>query len=136
MMETAPRYSGTRCAALIWFTVLAGPATALPDRPGDLARMFATCAGRMTAMMEFQWSFDGAASERTGETLRDFDVLLEAALGPGATGRDALNWRIDAKMAHSRLLNLATFGRDDRLRSQASRAAELYLSECEDVLLK
>ncbi|SNR26675.1 hypothetical protein [Puniceibacterium sediminis] len=126
---------GTLCAALIWIAALSAPASGLPAAKRDLAYVFADCAGRMSAMMEFQWMFDGAASERTDVTITRFDVLIDATAGPEQTGRELLNWRIEAKMAQSRLLNLATFGQDERLRRQAARAAAQYVAHCEALLL-
>ena len=72
---------------------------------------------------------------RTERVRAGFVALVDATLGGPVTGRQALAWRIDAKMAQARLLQLAQFGTDDRLRRQAKRSAWLYLSECESLLL-
>ncbi len=135
-MGNVHRYLCTFCAVLIWGILASGQANALPQERRALAQVFASCAGRLSATMEFQWMFDGAASERTDQSIGYFDILLDAAMGPEITGREALNWRIEAKMAQIRLLNIATFGRDPRIRQQANRAAALYLSECESLLLQ
>ncbi len=125
--------------AYLWaFLVLvltAGSADALPDSDRAQVRVFASCAGRLSALMEFQWMFDGAASERTENVRSGFEALLEASLGRGVSGSEALNWRIEAKMAQARLLSLGTFGTDARVARQAARASALYLGECEGMLL-
>ncbi|MFZ5962241.1 hypothetical protein ACOXXX_04755 [Thalassococcus sp. BH17M4-6] len=115
--------------------LLSGAVSALPSDTRDRARLFAGCAGRMSALMEHQWMFDGAASDRTKKVRAGFVALVEASVGQGVTGRDALNWRIDAKMAQARLLQLATFSDDARIVRQARRRADLYLAECENLLL-
>ncbi len=122
------------CAVLVWM-LWTGSAIALPQDAQTRAKTFATCAGRMSALMEHQWMFDGAASDRTERVRAGFVALVDATLGGPVTGRQALAWRIDAKMAQARLLQLAQFGTDDRLRRQAKRSAWLYLSECESLLL-
>ena len=65
--------------------------------------------------------------------MTEVTFYLSSKVGDGV--RQALAWRIDAKMAQARLLQLAQFGTDDRLRRQAKRSAWLYLSECESLLL-
>ena len=121
--------------ALAVFFLWSGAAESLPQSERERARMFASCAGRMSALMEFQWMFDGPASERTRDVRAGFIALLQASLGPDVSGREALNWRIEAKMAQARLLTLTKFGTDARQVRQAQRASHLYLAECEGMLL-
>lgn len=121
-------------AVLVWM-VWAGSAGALPPGGRAQAKVFAACVGRMSALMEFQWMTDGPASERTRHVRDGFEALLAASLGHEVSGREALNWRIEAKVAQARLLNLTLFGTDARQARQAARASALYLGECEGLLL-
>lgn len=107
------------------------PSLALTDDP---AHLFATCTGRMSAVMEHQWLTDGPASEIT-QALRDGHLaLLEASL-TADQAEDALNWRIEAKAAQAALLSLATFGPDPATRLRASLRAEELVSACSALLL-
>ena len=108
---------------------------ALPQDERAQVRVFATCAGRMSAVVEFQWMFDGAASERSARVREGFLALLEASVGGAASPREALAWRIEAKMAQAQLLTLQTFGTDPRAARAAARASSLYLGECAGLLL-
>ncbi|WP_047995777.1 hypothetical protein [Puniceibacterium sp. IMCC21224] len=112
---------------------------ALPRTATERVQVFATCVGRLSAVMEFQWMFDGPASERTQKVRRGVEALLDAvlpqALAGGLSGVQALDWRIRAKVAQAALLQQATFGTDPRRMRMAQRAAEMYQGECESMLL-
>ena len=101
---------------------------------GDaLLDTFATCAGRLSAQMEYEWMFDGPAAERTGAQ-RAAMVALLAAILPEGRGPEVLARRISAKAAHSALLTRATFG-DDPHAGWAARRAEVLVAECTALLL-
>lgn len=117
------------CLALGW---PASPAHA-EDNDTQL-RTFAACAGRMSAIMEYQWMFDGTASEQT-QRQRAAMLDLIAAIMPADRGREVLNWRISAKMAQSALLTRATFNDDREDAAWASRMAEQQARECTALLL-
>ena len=138
MLRIGP-YLGTLCAAALWIALLTGSALGLQQIRGGLLQTFATCAGRLSATVEFQWIFGGSAAEPAERSVNGFDLLIEAVIGSretaGSVGRDLLNWRIDAKIAQSRLLNQSAFGQDPRLRRHAARAAKRYQQECEQLLL-
>ena len=87
-------------------------ATALPApaAPAEM-RLFATCAGRLSAQMEHQWLLADPAADRTERQRAAMISLLEAAMAPGEE-RSALALRIEAKAAQAALLTRASFGRD------------------------
>jgi hypothetical protein len=120
-------------------TTLLGTALLIQPAPSftltdDPVRIFATCAGRMSAVMEHQWLTDGPGSEET-KLLRDAHLaLLEATASPEMTGL-ALNWRIDAKVAQANLLNLASFGPHPTARRLAHLQAERLTEACTALLL-
>ena len=100
---------------------------ALPRDPGspDMMGVFATCAGRFSALMEFQWLTDGPASDVTATTRAAMIALAEAATPAGAEAR-ALHLRIEAKAAQAGLLHAAYFRAD----AEAAIRADTLLTEC------
>jgi hypothetical protein len=110
-----------------------GAATA-PAAADPLLRDFAVCAGRLSALMEDQWMFDGPGSERTAAELSAVVSLIEASMDPGA-GRQVLAWRIDAKVAQRGLLHQARFARETRLAETAAARAEALAAECRSLTL-
>lgn len=124
----------------IWCVLIgAGGAAALPRAAIEQVQIFATCAGQLSAVMEFQWMFDGPAFEQTKHLPNRVDTLLDAVLPRAISGElpepKALDWRIRAKAAQSSLLQQATFGTDPRRARLAQCAAQLYLAECKNLLL-
>jgi len=118
---------------LVIFGLAAQPVDALNLRDQQL-KTFATCAGQLSALMEHQWLIDGPASEET-EIARALVIdIIDAMLPPGR-GRDVLNWRIDAKIAHAALLTRATFSKDERTRVWALETATLRTQTCRNFLL-
>lgn len=109
-----------------------GPAGAMPTEDGQL-KAFATCAGRLSALMEHQWMFDGPASEDTQVARAQLVDILEALMPPGR-GREVLAWRVEAKMAHAMLLARATFAAEDEAR-WAARTADRLVAACRSYLL-
>ena len=102
---------------------------AFPAAADPLLREFAVCAGRLSAIMEDQWMFDGPASEQTAEELGAMVSLIEASMPEGA-GRQVLAWRIDAKVAQRGLLHQARFARDSRLAETAAARAPAQAAHC------
>ncbi|QBF31266.1 hypothetical protein [Thalassococcus sp. S3] len=100
----------------------------------EQTQVFAICAGRLSAVMEHQWMFDGAASERTQRERAALIALLEASM-PLDRGREILRWRIDAKIAQAALLSRATFNSDPVDARHAARLAEQRRAECTGFLL-
>ena len=78
--------------------------------------------------------FDGPASEQTKRERAQMIDLVEAVMLDGQ-GRDALNWRIEAKHAYAALLQRSSFATDDQSRIYAARAAQRLLLDCRALLL-
>ena len=121
------------CLVLAVFSSLP-PARALPLAPDNPVVLFATCVGRLSAMMEHQWMFDGAGSERT-EAQRAAMIGLLEAVRPADAGRQVLHLRIEAKMAQAALLTRATFNPDAEEARRALMLAEMRVAECTGLLL-
>jgi hypothetical protein len=109
-------------------------ATSAPGAADPLLREFAVCAGRLSAVMEEQWMFDGPGSERTAAELGAVVSLIEASMGPGE-GRQVLAWRINAKIAQRALLHQARFGEDKPLAEKAAAKAEALAANCRAMIL-
>lgn len=97
---------------------------------GDPLRHFASCAGRLSAQMEHEWLLNDPASDTT-ESYRALMIeLIDAIMDPD-DGRDVLNWRVDAKIAHAALLTRATFQAD----RWASNRAQDMVNDCTALLI-
>jgi hypothetical protein len=92
-------------------------------------RMFAVCAGRLSALVEHQWMVDGPASEQTARSRDAMLALVDAVVQPEAALR-TMQWRIDAKVAQAGLLARAHFAGDQ---TAEKRSAHL-LQECADLI--
>lgn len=102
--------------------------------PQDPLRTFAACAGRLSAVMEYQWLVSDPASDRTKAQRAAMLSLVDAIMAPDQ-GRDVLSWRIDAKQAHAVLLTRATFNDDQDDATWALAQAETHLAQCTGLLL-
>jgi hypothetical protein len=98
-----------RALALAVLLSPAPPAWAETDAATEQLRFFATCTGRLSALMEHQWMFDGPASDLTKDRRDAMLSLVEAVALPGDERR-ALIWRVEAKAAQAALLQQAAFG--------------------------
>ena len=107
-----------------------------PVRADDHSQLqtFATCAGRLSAIMEYQWMFDGDASERTERQRETVLDLIKAIMEP-ELGRQVLSWRLTGKRAQYVLLTRATFNDDASDAAWALQQATLYERECTGLLL-
>jgi hypothetical protein len=85
-------------------------------------------------MMEYQWMFDGPASETTKAQRAAVLELIDAIMPPGR-GPEVLNWRISAKQAQSALLTRATFNDDPNDAKWAAQRAANQLTDCTGFLL-
>jgi len=126
-----------RAASLIVCVMLCVPggrALAGPMASQDQLYLFATCAGRLSAMMEHQWSHDTARADHTAAQ-RDTMVELVSAIVPPGAGREALSVQVAAKAAFRQLLQRAVNTRDPDDSAWAARRAEDLLRPCTEMLL-
>jgi hypothetical protein len=117
-----------------FLAVLVLGVTSTPGAADPLLREFSVCAGRLSALVEDQWMFDGPGSERTQTELAAIVSLIDASMPQGA-GRQVLAWRIDAKVAHRALLHQARFVADERLAETAAARAEALAADCRSMVL-
>ena len=101
----------------------------------DLVRVFAGCTGRISAEMEFSWLIgDGRADALQAQRQR-FVSILEAVM-PTERARETLNYRVEAKLAHSAMLTTAHFGTDARLSRLVRQQARQSVQTCRTLLLE
>ena len=133
-----------KCRAIliaVAFLVLAptAPLTAMPRSVEDRLQLFATCAGRFSALAEAGRLFDGTASEHAIAISQVFAMLVDATLPygrpMGIEGQDVLGWRVSAKMAQITLLQTARLHSEADRRDRARRLARQHLRTCEIVIL-
>ena len=108
---------------LLWFALVL-PVSAGPGAlPTDPLTHFATCTGRLSALVEHQWRTDGPASEDTARQ-RDAMADLLAAVTPPDAAIPAMALRLEAKAAHAALLAQAHRSGDRAAQVQALRLIE------------
>lgn len=113
---------------------MAGTLPLAPQTGEEQLYQFASCTGRLSALVEHQWMFDGEASEKTIKEMQAMASIVEAIL-PQGQGRRVLNWRIEAKAAQRHLLSLATFGAEDRAKRAYQTRADHLIADCRALLL-
>lgn len=111
----------------VWGLIL--PALAHADAPHLI---FASCAGRLSALMAHQWQVDGPASEAT-KAERDAMVELAEAAAPLGSAQVMMSWRVQAKVAQAALLRQTTYGRDPQ--GLALRRSDQLLADCRGLML-
>jgi hypothetical protein len=112
---------------------LALPLLAQPVAAEDAAlRLFATCTGRLSAVVEHQWLTGGAGAGSTQAARDAMEGLVQAATPAGDEAR-VMGWRVEAKLAQKALLARAVFGGSGR--EGAAERAEALLVECRGLLL-
>lgn len=114
--------------------VEAGEGAALPQPNDQQLRHFATCAGRLSALMEHQWLVDGPASEKTAQEVHALSALIQAIMVEGENNR-ALAWRIEAKVAQRALLMQVDFGTDKKRGDLARNRSDTLIGPCRAMLL-
>lgn len=118
----------------VWLALGTMAAQAQTQDEDQQLRHFAACAGRLSAVMEHQWMFDGQASEVTKSQRAAMLELVEAIM-PKSQGRAVLHWRLSAKLAQSSLLTRATFNDDPRDAAWATETAAQFTRDCTSILL-
>lgn len=106
-----------------------------PAHSGEpLHKVFAACAGRLSAEMEHQWLMSDPRADETEERREQMIALVQAVTPEGLEAR-MLNLRIEAKYAHRTLLNRASFSDNEREARWATALAKSEVSQCIGMLL-
>ena len=107
----------------------------MPAQAEPLTHIFATCTGRFSAELEHAWLMQDERSSQIENRRRQFIDLLNATV-PLDQRRDALNLRIDAKVAHALLLSQAAFSVEADRSEWAVRRARSEIAYCTGLLLE
>ena len=99
----------------------------------DPARFFASCAGRLSAELEFAWLLSHPSEQIDSERQSLLDIL--DSLGTPDRGPEVLSWQINAKMAHAALLTRQHFGADAEDADWAAETATHHRLACTEMLL-
>lgn len=102
-------------------------------RSADTLSLFAQCAGRFSAEMEFSWLVGDQDSE-TPKQLRSYFVEMIDAVVTPEDGPDVLARRIESKMAHIALLSRARFSKNPTEIRIAAQTAERDVAFCRSML--
>jgi len=108
--------------------------TAAPAAADKQLQFFASCAGRLSAQMEHQWTHDTSSADATALQRKAMIALISAVM-PADAGRDVLLMRMDGKHAQAALLQRALRAKDTNDATWALRRAEALLHDCTSVLL-
>lgn len=112
----------------------AAPAAAFTNSVDQQLQFFATCTGRLSALMEHQWNYDTASVDVTTAQRAEMIDLVSAVM-PSDAGRSVLLMRVDAKHAQAGLLRRAALNTDPQDAAWAKARAEALLQECTSVLI-
>lgn len=123
----------TLLVTLLWLTMTtqSQAATVMSEDP---LRLFATCSGRLSAHWEHQW-LTNDLEPRIEQSQRDQMNALIFTLLNDDTASDVLNWRINAKHAHARLLTQASFSYDPEAADWALKRAQEEVESCLGLML-
>jgi hypothetical protein len=100
----------------------------------DLIAVIASCTGRLSAVMEYQWLVQDPGSDDTRIKRDAMAELLRAVTPPGDVVR-AMGVRLDAKRSQTVLLQAALFGADRTRSGWAARRADHLLRTCAALLV-
>jgi hypothetical protein len=121
-----------RATALMLALAPTGGAWAGDGLSDDPLYLFATCTGRLSALMEHQWIVDGPASDRTRQDRDAMLSLVEAAMREGEAVQ-VMAWRIEAKAAHAALLAQSR-SPDAAQAKRAERQAGVLMQGCSAIM--
>ena len=114
-------------------------AVALPHSPSERAKLFATCSGHLGALAVLQRDIDPDEARKTEEMRITFDTLLDAVLPDAADyGMPrvvAWNWRFNAWIDQSELLNDVSYSLDKGHVARAQSVVDHRYAICRGVIL-
>ena len=119
---------------LIGLGAVTRPVVLFAQTPPDLIAVMASCTGRLSALMEYQWLVQDPASEDTKIKRDEMAALLQAVTPPGEDVR-AMALRLDAKQSQAALLQAARFGTDHARSGWARQRAAHLLGTCAALLV-
>ena len=95
-----------------------------------LFEIFASCSGRLSALVEHSWLVGNGESERLERIRDDLISVSETMVLDRDDAVRAMSFRLDAKVAQARLLTHATFNADASIAAWSERRANTLLADC------
>lgn len=125
---------------LLALAPLAAPAApAIPSQSRERVEIFATCSGRLAALVTRQKALGEAAAAENDRLRAEFDLLVDAilpdALADGVGQQQPDRWRIDGWSEIALLLAAAEHGVDPRRADTARLTLTSRIETCTDLLL-
>lgn len=108
--------------------------TTAAEADDRLLHQFASCTGRLSALMEHQWLMGHADADKTQAWRNTMASLLDA-IQPQGAGRMVLSLRIEAKMAQASLLQRAVFNDDPADAARAQQQSEVAIATCASLII-
>ena len=125
----------TRLCSLVILLIPSGQAPALyAQSQTDPTPLLATCTGRFSALIEFQWLTQDPGSDATKVRRDAMAALLDAAMAPNEAVR-TMALRVEAKQATAALLRAGQFGRDPVRAHWARQQAGRMLAACANLMI-
>jgi hypothetical protein len=118
------------CCLAVGLTLWAAPSALVADARPDPLALFATCTGRLSALMEFQWLVQDQGADLTKARRDAMADLLEAATPEGLRIR-AMQIRLEAKVAAAAVFLRGWRGGDPN----AGARARALLSPCAGLMV-
>jgi hypothetical protein len=124
------------CRLILGLTlVFQAATTSAQSNLSDPLYLFASCTGRLSAMVEHQWLIGDPGSDGTA-ALRDGMVqLMDAAMAEGQA-QQAMAWRLEAKVAAAGLFNRALFSQNPAVAAWSRQRAMTLIEECRALILQ
>lgn len=119
---------------VLLFLMLGQPSHASLSAAEAQMHIFANCAGRLSALMEYQWNND---TSRVAEITAQRNTMIELAqaIMPADAGREVLHIQVSAKAAYAQLLRRASANRDAEDAAWAAKRAASLMDDCTQMLL-
>ena len=133
-----------RTSILLTLLLLVTPLTALaapavPSRSSERVEIFATCSGRLAALVTRQKALGEESASENDRLRAEFDMLVDAilpdALADGVGQQQPDRWRIDGWSEIALLLAAAEHGVDARRADTARLTLTSRIDTCRDLLL-
>lgn len=121
-------------AFLISLQLAASPAVASTTQFSDPTRQFATCAGRMFALLEHHWLISPEKADETQAVHAHFADLIDATMTPDRSS-EILATRVEARISFRKMLEASRFNTKTDQQIWAQQRVDHLISECRSMLL-
>lgn len=100
----------------------------------DPTRQFATCAGRMYALLEHHWLIAPDKVAETQALHMHFSDLVDATMSPERS-REILTTRVEARMSFRKMLEASKFSKQTEQNLWLEHRVTQLITQCRSMLL-